>query len=292
MPPGGDGHLWKLVRTFDDPATWTEPGVRHLAADGAGGPQYRTEPLDDQWELYDLNADPIEAANLAPDRSDPAAVFTHLRMVLKEQRAASVPERNEPWPYAVRQPSVPDARQPPPPARLLRRLVQRLGMHPEDTDPSPELNLVGRRALIVCTNHGWLDIGKPTGVFASEMTVPYYAFLDAGMDVDLASPEGGLIPVDPMSLKPIIRSASDDRFLADDQLRDKVTDSLAARAAGTEATVNPAPDSAGVPRATVSVPVLVTTIVPVVAAAGRTVPKSTLEALSWTLAPLAATAAA
>ncbi|MGL4298066.1 MAG: type 1 glutamine amidotransferase domain-containing protein [Candidatus Neomicrothrix subdominans] len=100
-------------------------------------------------------------------------------------------------------------------------------MHPEDTDPSPELNLVGRRALIVCTNHGWLDIGKPTGVFASEMTVPYYAFLDAGMDVDLASPEGGLIPVDPMSLKPIIRSASDDRFLADDQLRDKVTDSLA-----------------------------------------------------------------
>lgn len=59
------------------------------------------------------------------------------------------------------------------------------------------------------------------------MTVPYYAFLDVGMDVDLASPEGGLIPVDPMSLKPIIRSASDDRFLADDQLRDKVTDSLA-----------------------------------------------------------------
>ena len=224
---GGQGHLWKLVRTFDDPATWTEPGVRHLAADGAGGPQYRTEPLDDQWELYDLTADPIEAANLAPDRSDPSVVFTHLRMVLREQRAASVPERNQPWPYAARQPRVPDARQPPPPARLLRRLAQRLGMHPEDTDPSPELNLVGRRALIVCTNHGWLDIGKPTGVFASEMTVPYYAFLDAGMDVDLASPEGGLIPVDPMSLKPIIRSASDDRFLADDQLRDKVTDSLA-----------------------------------------------------------------
>ena len=84
----------------------------------------------------------------------------------------------------------------------------------QDTDPSPELNLVGRRALIVCTNHGWLDIGKPTGVFASEMTVPYYAFLDAGMDVDLASPEGGLIPVDPMSLKPIIRSASDDRSVS------------------------------------------------------------------------------
>ncbi len=33
---GGVGHLWKLVRTFDDPGTWTEPGVRHLAANGIG----------------------------------------------------------------------------------------------------------------------------------------------------------------------------------------------------------------------------------------------------------------
>ena len=55
---GGADHLWKLVRTFDDPATWTEPGVRHLAADGPGGESYRTEPCADQWELYDLDADP------------------------------------------------------------------------------------------------------------------------------------------------------------------------------------------------------------------------------------------
>ena len=61
-----------------------------------------------------------------------------------------------------------------------------------------------------------IDIGKPTGVFASEMTVPYYAFVDAGMDVDVASPLGGVIPVDPQSLKPVVRCADDDRFLADD----------------------------------------------------------------------------
>jgi putative intracellular protease/amidase len=78
----------------------------------------------------------------------------------------------------------------------------------------------------VCTNHGVLDVGKATGVFASEMTVPYYAFLDAGMFVDLASPNGGVIPVDPQSVKPVIRSAEDDRFLADDELRAKVSDSL------------------------------------------------------------------
>ncbi len=99
----GAGHLWKLVRTFDDPGTWTEPGVRHLAANGIGGEAYRTSPLDDQWELYDLTDDPIEADNrwTDPDLHD---LRQHVRMQLKQARASSVPERNQPWPYATRQP--------------------------------------------------------------------------------------------------------------------------------------------------------------------------------------------
>ncbi len=59
------------------------------------------------------------------------------------------------------------------------------------------------------------------------MTVPYYAFLDAGMAVDIASPAGGVIPVDPQSIKPVVRTEDDDRFLADDDFKAKVTDSLA-----------------------------------------------------------------
>ena len=96
-----DGHLWKLVRSFDDPSTWTEPGVRHLAANGPGGDAYRTSPLDDQWELYDLTEDPAESRNRW---DDPALhdLRQHLRMRLKESRADSVPERNNPWPYAAR----------------------------------------------------------------------------------------------------------------------------------------------------------------------------------------------
>lgn len=106
---GGAGHLWKLVRTFDDPATWTEPGVRHLAANGTGGDAYRTEPVEDQWELYDLSADGVEAVNRwsDPDLHDLRA---HLRMLLKEQRAAAVPERNNPWPYVARRPPAGPAR--------------------------------------------------------------------------------------------------------------------------------------------------------------------------------------
>ncbi|MEZ5298861.1 MAG: hypothetical protein R2697_22045 [Ilumatobacteraceae bacterium] len=115
---------------------------------------------------------------------------------------------------------------PKPPQKLARRLLQRLGMHPDDPD-AVEFDLAGKRALVIATNHGRLDIGTPTGVFASELTVPYYAFLDAGMRVDVASPLGGDIPVDPKSLKPPIRTSADDRLLADDDLQEALADSLA-----------------------------------------------------------------
>ncbi|MEO6204794.1 MAG: type 1 glutamine amidotransferase domain-containing protein [Mycobacteriales bacterium] len=94
-------------------------------------------------------------------------------------------------------------------------------MHPDDKD-AVALSARGKRAVVICTNHGTLDVGKPTGVFSSEMTVPYYLFLDAGMEVDVASPLGGTIPVEPQSLKPVLRSAADDRFLGDDVLRHHV----------------------------------------------------------------------
>jgi putative intracellular protease/amidase len=116
-------------------------------------------------------------------------------------------------------------KRPSPPALLLRKIVQKLGLHPDDPEPIA-VDLAGRKALIVATNHGMLDIGKPTGVFASELTAAYYAFLDAGMDVDVASPAGGVIPVDPLSVNSIIRTAADDRLLADQVLRAKITNSL------------------------------------------------------------------
>jgi hypothetical protein len=68
-----------------------------------GGEHHGRTPLDDQWELCDLTADPIEAVNRW---EDPAAtsVRDHLLLVLGEQRAACVPERNDPWPYSRRAP--------------------------------------------------------------------------------------------------------------------------------------------------------------------------------------------
>jgi putative intracellular protease/amidase len=100
------------------------------------------------------------------------------------------------------------------------------GVHPEDKD-AVALDMRGTRALCIATNHGVLDLGVPTGVFASELTVPYYLFLDNGMQVDLASPLGGIVPVEPLSMKPEIRTPQDDRLIGDPDFRDKLWHSLA-----------------------------------------------------------------
>ena len=93
---GGHDHLWKVVRTFDDPATWTEPGVRQADDEGPDGVVHRTEPLPDEWELYDLDADPIEADNRWRDAPE---VLAHLQALLTAERARQVAERNQAWPY-------------------------------------------------------------------------------------------------------------------------------------------------------------------------------------------------
>jgi putative intracellular protease/amidase len=107
-----------------------------------------------------------------------------------------------------------------------RRLLQQFGVHPEDPE-AVSLDLKGFKALCIATNHAVLDIGVATGVFASELTVPYYVFLDAGMQVDVASPRGGIVPVDPLSLKDTIRTPQDDRLLDDPVFRGKLASSLA-----------------------------------------------------------------
>lgn len=116
-------------------------------------------------------------------------------------------------------------RRPSKPQLAGRHLLQRFGIHPADKD-AVALDMSGTRALCVATSHGVLDIGVATGVFASELTVPYYCFLDAGMHVDLASPRGGIIPVDPLSMKSAIRTPDDDRMLGDQDFRAKLANSL------------------------------------------------------------------
>ena len=83
------------------------------------------------------------------------------------------------------------------------KILNWMGLHPK-FEGSQQYNLKGKHALVVTTSHGILNkpgetTGAPTGVFGSEMTVPYYEFLDANMEVDVASIKGGEIPIDPQS---------------------------------------------------------------------------------------------
>ena len=111
----------------------------------------------------------------------------------------------------------------------LPSLLKSQGLHPDYAGPSYELP--GQRALIISTSHGVLNKpgetkGKKTGVFGSEISVPYYDFQDAGMDVDIASIKGGTIPIDPMSYKFMIITDADKRSRKDDAFQSKVTKSL------------------------------------------------------------------
>ncbi len=115
-------------------------------------------------------------------------------------------------------------------AVALPTLLHKAGIHPEYTGETHQLP-AGKRALVITTSHGVLNApgettGNPTGVMASEMTHPYYSFLDAGMQVDVASIQGGQIPVDPQTLSRPIISPEDKRFLADPALLAKTEHSL------------------------------------------------------------------
>ena len=57
-----------------------------------------------------------------------------------------------------------------------------------------------RRVLFVLTNHGELgDTGRDTGYYLPEAAHPWSVLREAGWEIDLASPEGGPVPVDPES---------------------------------------------------------------------------------------------
>jgi len=104
-------------------------------------------------------------------------------------------------------------------------LFETLGLHPVYAGERHELR--GGRALIITTSQGQLAPGKSaTGVFASEMTGPYYVFKDAGLEVDVASIKGGAIPIDPISFLWFVETRDDKRFKLDRTFRKKTEASL------------------------------------------------------------------
>ena len=111
----------------------------------------------------------------------------------------------------------------------LPTILHKAGLHPEYHGPT--VALPGKRALVITTSHDVLAApgeteGPATGVMASEFTHPYYTFLDGGMEVDIASIQGGEIPIDPQTLRFMVRSPEDERYLKDDIAQAKTRNSI------------------------------------------------------------------
>lgn len=72
------------------------------------------------------------------------------------------------------------------------------------------------KILMILTSHDKLgDTGHKTGFWLEEFAAPYYVFRDAGAKVVLASPAGGLPPLDPASTVPDAQTPATEHFNKD-----------------------------------------------------------------------------
>ena len=77
-----------------------------------------------------------------------------------------------------------------------------------------------KHVLMVLTSHAELgDTGDKTGFWVEEFAAPYYAFIDAGIQVSLASPAGGQPPIDPKSELEDFQTAFTKRYDTDSEVQ-------------------------------------------------------------------------
>jgi len=71
--------------------------------------------------------------------------------------------------------------------------------------------------LFVLTSHSQMgDTGHKTGFWVEEFANPYYALLDQGVNITIATPKGGVAPIDPTSDLPQNSTADTERFKNDE----------------------------------------------------------------------------
>ncbi|MFV9482413.1 type 1 glutamine amidotransferase domain-containing protein [Christiangramia sp. ASW11-125] len=78
------------------------------------------------------------------------------------------------------------------------------------------------KVLFVLTSHDELgDTGNKTGFWIEEFANPYYSLLDKGVEITVATPEGGKAPIDPTSDSED-NQTEDTRRFKDDEAAQKV----------------------------------------------------------------------
>jgi putative intracellular protease/amidase len=80
------------------------------------------------------------------------------------------------------------------------------------------------KVLFVMTSHDQLgNTGKKTGFWIEEFAAPYYKLADAGVDITIASPNGGQPPIDPKSEEPDAQTEATKRYYQDKALQEKLS---------------------------------------------------------------------
>ena len=83
------------------------------------------------------------------------------------------------------------------------------------------------KVLIVLTSHSELgDTGRKTGFWMEEFAAPYYELEDAGVEITLATPKGGLAPIDPKSEEADAQTKFTRRLDQDEPLKQKLAHTL------------------------------------------------------------------
>ncbi len=87
--------------------------------------------------------------------------------------------------------------------------------------------MTAKKILMVLTSHAELgNTGEKTGFWIEEFAAPYYAFVDAGIEVTLASPKGGQPPIDPKSEQPDFQTDSTKRYFDDQKTQEQVANTV------------------------------------------------------------------
>lgn len=80
-----------------------------------------------------------------------------------------------------------------------------------------------KKILMVLTSHADLgNTGEKTGFWIEEFAAPYYTFIDAGIEVTLASPLGGQPPIDPKSELDDFQTPATVKYFADSETQNLV----------------------------------------------------------------------
>lgn len=92
---------------------------------------------------------------------------------------------------------------------------------------TPQSNKRTRILIVVTSNSEVKGTGDKTGIWIEEFASPYYLFKQKGVEITVASPEGGASPIDPRSILPDYSTDAVKEFLRDQDAQDVLNNTVA-----------------------------------------------------------------